>query len=118
MTDFCTSQGQPFFTLGMDELPHRPLLDSYTKTKFGSKERSFQKSWFKQYEWLKYLQDGDYCLCYPCRKFGMPSAKEKAFTETGFRNWKVAVERGRGLKKHDELSVHMAAVALWNEKKN
>ena len=39
----------------------------------------------------------------------------QVFTETGFSNWKVALESNRGLKKHDNSEGHKRAMARWDE---
>lgn len=41
-------------TPAADEAFHPPKHFSFPKTKFGSRERSCQHSWFETYEWLHY----------------------------------------------------------------
>ena len=48
--------------------------------------------------------------------FLIDSAKEKSFIQTGFTNWKIAMESGRGFKKHELSDTHMRAMATWKEK--
>ncbi|XP_028417407.1 zinc finger MYM-type protein 1-like [Dendronephthya gigantea] len=94
----------------------RPLLPHYPKKRQGSRERSFQSSWYKVFSWLEYFKDVDSCFCYPCQMFAKDSTKEKTFITNGFSNWKTAMESGKGFKKHEQSEVHMRAVASWKEK--
>ncbi|CAB4036306.1 Zinc finger MYM-type 1 [Paramuricea clavata] len=48
--------------------------------------------------------------------FAKDSTKEKAFIESGFSNWKTAMESGKGYKKYEQSEVHMRAMASWKEK--
>ena len=63
--------------------------------------------------WLEYFKDADACFCYPCQMFAKDSTKEKALIESGFSNWKTAMESGKGFKKHEQSEVHMRAMASW-----
>lgn len=47
--------------------------------------------------------------------FAKDSTKEKALIESGFSNWKTAMESGKGFKKHEQSEVHMRAMASWKE---
>ena len=80
----------------------RPILKSYPKKKQGNRERSFQSTWHDSFSWLEYFVNVDACFCYPCKMFSNNSIKEKTFIETGFSNWKTAMESGRGFKKHEQ----------------
>ena len=60
---------------------------------FSYVSRCFNPAWFKNYQWLEYSVEKDACFCYPCWLFGSASAigssrPEKAFTSTGFKEWK------------------------------
>ena len=48
--------------------------------------------------------------------FSKDSTKEKTFIETGFSNWKTAMESGKGFKKHEQSEVHKRAMVTWKEK--
>ena len=39
--------------------PFQPKGHTFSKKKIGDKNRSFQESWFKKYEWLEYSVDKD-----------------------------------------------------------
>ena len=93
----------------------RPLLEQYPK-KQGKRDRSFQSTWYDAFSWLEYFENVDACFCYPCQMFSKGSTKEKTFVETGFSNWKTAMESGKGLKKHEQSEVHIRAMASWKEK--
>ena len=41
------------------ESPFQPILKLYPKRKFGSRERSFQKDWFRNRNWLEYSRKED-----------------------------------------------------------
>lgn len=94
----------------------RPLLEQYPKKKQGKRDRSFQSTWYDAFSWLEYFENVDACFCYPCQMFSKGSTKEKTFVETGFSNWKTAMESGKGLKKHEQSEVHIRAMASWKEK--
>ena len=94
----------------------RPLLKQYPKKKQGQRERCFQSSWYDTFSWLEYFEDADACFCYPCQMFSKDSTKEKTFTQTGFTNWKTAMESGKGFKKHEQSDAHIRAMAIWKEK--
>ncbi|CAB3988081.1 Hypothetical predicted protein [Paramuricea clavata] len=94
----------------------RPLLKQYPKKRQGNRERSFQSTWYNAFSWLEYFKDADACFCYPCQMFAKDSTKEKAFIESGFSNWKTAMESGKGFKKHEQSEVHMRAMASWKAK--
>ena len=98
------------------QLLSRPLLSSYPKKKQGKRERSFQRAWYDSFCWLGYFENVDVCFCYACRVFAKDSVKEKTFTQTGFSNWKTAMETGRGFNKHQNSEVHVRAMACWRER--
>ncbi|MGH0124322.1 UNVERIFIED_CONTAM: hypothetical protein FKN15_032636 [Acipenser sinensis] len=53
-------------------------------------------------------------FCFPCRIFGSATAKyDKSFALDGFRDWKVALETGRGLAKHNSSQQHAENVQKW-----
>ena len=37
--------------------------------------------------------------------------KRKTFIKTGFSKWKVAMEKGKGFKKHEQSEIHKRAMA-------
>lgn len=49
--------------------PFQPILNVFPKSKFGSKQRSFQQSWYKLFPWLEYSPKENLAFCFPCRMF-------------------------------------------------
>ena len=105
---------------GSKSLSARPqsksLLSQYPKKRQGTRERSFQSTWYKSFSWLEYFEDSGSCFCYACQLHAKDSTKEKTFIKTGFSNWKVAMENGKGFKKHEQSEVHKQAMATWKER--
>ena len=102
-----------------DKIPKEPYQPSdldFPKSTFGNdpKQRSFNKSWFEHFPWLHYDQSKDAAFCFTCivalSKNMISSSKvEKVFTEFGYRNWKKALESGRGFLKHECSDPHKEA---------
>ena len=99
------------------EKPAQVRLESYPTRMFYNRERSFSRSWFNGREWLGYSVVADAAFCYPCRKFSIGSSanSDKAFTETGFTNWKTAMEKSKGFARHEASKEHMKCTSLWKE---
>lgn len=70
--------------------------------------RSFQPKWINDYPWIEYSRELDSVFCFTCRQFSTHNLVDRdiSFTETGFRSWKYALERGKGFHKHDTSSNH------------
>jgi len=100
--------------LGDDE-PCQPR-GTFPNTMFGKRERSFLDSWYHGREWLEYSVQRDAAYCYSCRKFiSSTSTGEHPFRLEGFRNWKTALEKGRGFSQHQASADHATSVSLWKE---
>ena len=90
--------------------------DKKTLASLTKKRRTFQPHWFKRFPWLSICTTDKkvYCIC--CRyskQNGLISFSkmgEKAFTETGFENWKKAVEK---FSAHSGSQVHREANLKW-----
>lgn len=95
--------------------PYQPVLKSYPRTLFGGRERCFSAAWYQSRPWLEYSVDRDACFCFPCRVFGVAFSENDTFVSTGFRNWKAALERDRGLQKHACSQTHLQASSSWTE---
>ncbi|XP_010667227.2 uncharacterized protein LOC104884300 [Beta vulgaris subsp. vulgaris] len=69
--------------------PYQPKLD-YPFSGPVKHRRRFQSTWFKNFpDWLEYSPSKDAAFCVPCYLFTeTPDARVKAFTLTGFKNWK------------------------------
>ncbi|KAI6649981.1 Zinc finger MYM-type protein 1-like [Oopsacas minuta] len=85
----------------------------YPKDSIG---RSFQQDWFIRFPWLEYSPSLDTVFWYPCRQFLSHGTKENVFKNIGFKNWKSAIEKRKGLCKHADSRVHLTAMANWREK--
>ena len=90
--------------------------DKKTLARLANKRRNFQPHWFKRFPWLSICTTDNkvYCIC--CRyatQHGLISFSkmgERAFTETGFQNWKKAVEK---FSAHGGSQVHREASLKW-----
>ena len=101
------------------EKPSQPTLN-FPKTKTGSKYRSFQKNWYNGRNWLEYSVSRDKAFCFACRKFGQTSnagglGSDMVFIEGRFNKWKVALEKDKGLLKHETSKTHLNAMNAWLE---
>lgn len=90
------------------------ILNEYPKQ---SNNRSFRASWYKQFKWLQYSPTKDAAFCYACVQFNPNGTKETAYTESGFRNWKNALDVKRGFPKHEKCQTHLQAMIMWEERK-
>lgn len=104
------------------EHPTQPFLKCYPSKKFQSNWRHFHSEWFSLFPWLEYSVTKDAAFCFPCRLFCTSSSSNNiggssVFTHTGFSNWKRALEKGSGLKLHDNSSTHKHCVVLWESYK-
>ncbi|XP_060870210.1 uncharacterized protein LOC132944779 [Metopolophium dirhodum] len=89
--------------------PHQPDLEFYPRSSFSGTQRSFQKSWFKLFSWLEYSPKFDLAFCFPCRMFNNSNGinvgqTDKAYTTTGYKNWKAATIK---FKAHQMSKVHL-----------
>lgn len=103
------------FSQRINQGPYRPMLKLYPRTIQGSKQRSFQKSWYEMYSWLEYSPLVDAAFCFPCRCFNgneiNTGQTEKVFTKTGFNSWYRASER---LKSHQMSRYHINSNTAMN----
>ena len=69
--------------------PTQPSCHNFPK---GRDKRSFQKDWFKQYNWLEYSLEKGRAYCFYCYLFRNGKDDDKfgyeAFTRIGFKQWK------------------------------
>ena len=56
--------------LTSDSFPTQPANISFPATIMGSKKRSFNPEWYRQYSWLEYSIEKDAAFCFACRFFG------------------------------------------------
>ena len=91
--------------------PCQPKLKSYPK---GQQNRCFQACWYSSFPWLEYSTKEDKAFCFACRNFSTSSSKsDAAFTKIGFDSWSKALEKNRGLKRHNSSSDHLLSMARW-----
>ncbi|XP_031329369.1 zinc finger protein 862-like [Photinus pyralis] len=86
-------------------------LVNYPKTNF----RCFRSEWYSRFSWLLYSEERDAAYCYACMQFQPHGTKEVAFTSSGFKNWKNALDV-RGFSRHEKSETHIRAMALWTER--
>ena len=96
--------------------PVQPILSSY---KNNHDNRSFQKQWFINRPWLIYSIKNDKIYCFYCRHFGSTSPlinrnQSDSFIR-GCNNWKSALDKKKGLPKHESSLAHITATANYNE---
>ena len=111
-----SEQEQPPGDLGTEK-PSQPVIE-FPKTMSDDHRRSFQKEWYRQFTWIEYSLERDAVLYFACLYILPPGFQnsDPAFTTTGFKNWKTALEQGRGLIKHVECQSHIKAYSAWKEK--
>jgi len=94
--------------------PSRPLLARYpAKIQCVRARRSFQSVWYDQHEWIEYSRQAKAIFCYACRGFSVSDIVDKAFTSTGFSNWKKAQYKDAGLTSHAKFGCHIQAYIAW-----
>lgn len=91
----------------IDGFPSRPILKNFPDTN----GRKFVSKWYSEFSWLEYSIMLDRVFCFACRHFnsGHIYARD-VFSIIGFSQWKHALEKGKGLKKHDSSVDHMIAM--------
>ncbi|CAN0846519.1 Zinc finger MYM-type protein 1 [Linum grandiflorum] len=71
--------------------PQQIRIPNFPKSGPATHLRSFQASWYSEFDWLEYSESKDAAYCLFCYLFAeKPSAKfrQDAFTSEGFRSWK------------------------------
>lgn len=94
------------------ESPAQPIID-FPKRSFGKQLRTFNKNWYQNRFWLEYSVSKDSAFCYVCRHFNTEN-REKLFTEIGFDNWKSALEKNKGILKHENSKTHKIALYKYD----
>ena len=89
--------------------PDSPSTLKLMKQKDGSRFRSLNPSWYKEFSWLHVCTMRKKVFCYYCLKayssglITVTDTKKMAFFSEGFGNWKKATERFR---VHQESEIH------------
>ena len=106
----------PFLYVRNLSKPNQPTDFSFPIRIQNGKGRSFQSSWFKTFDWLRYDEEKDAAFCFTCLKAVETKSlstkslsQSDAFTKSGFGNWKNALTKGdsnmkgaKGLYMHNE----------------
>ncbi|XP_078433038.1 uncharacterized protein LOC144704473 [Wolffia australiana] len=98
--------------------PFQPRLSKYpVNLKTG---RSFSASWFQRFAWLEYSIANDNAFCFVCYLFS-PSKQtahsSSQFITGGFKRWKNALEKNKGLIQHNNSIDHTDAIATMERRK-
>ena len=93
--------------------PNQPKHYQYLKSKYKETDhapRVFQLDWYRRYPWLHYSVQKNAAFCFYCCKYlkthDISERVEFAFTVTGFRNCKRALESKKGFIKHQSSGLH------------
>ena len=92
---------------GEDQLhPYHPKISlSLTKKQQGRQHRSFNVSWYRDFQWLTFCPSRQKVFCFYCRKaavkglFSSVSRIDSSLVTKGFSNWKHARERFQSHEK-------------------
>lgn len=95
------------------ELPRQPLLNPFPSKKYGKESRSFHSEWYGLFPWLEYSAQLDAAFCYPCRMFSTVTNEKSAFVTAGYTNWKKALDKESGFRKHDNSVAHKTCQTSW-----
>ena len=97
-------------------IPHKAsqTILSFPLRTFGKQQRGFNTSWYKTFPWLHYQEGSDSVLCFYClvadkRGLKISGYMDEMFTNTGFSNWKKAIEK---FEKHQTSKSHREAIDL------
>jgi len=109
----------------LDEGPIQPKLKTYPKTVYGvgktKRMRSFNSSWYDQFNWVEYSKIDDSVYCFPCRFFSFKTNSDLTFINVGYKNWKNAMSC-KGFIRHHNTDEHKKCLIAWlnykNNKKN
>ena len=95
--------------------PYQPVNIKYPKTKMDH-QQAFQPAWYSQFSWLHYLPSSDSIICHTCATANLKgllhldTRSESSFLSDGFRNWKNALCKNKGFRKHERSLCHKHAV--------
>lgn len=95
------------------EQPTQPILNPFPSKKYGKLSRSFNSDWYRLFPWLEYSARADAAFCYPCRMFSTGANEKSAFVNGGYSNWKKALEKDAGFRKHENSLAHKTCQASW-----
>ena len=96
----------------LPEKPNQPKSFCFPVKDQGKQKRSFRPHWFDEFTFLHYREQDDSVICHTCaladkrKLLTIDTRKEKIFLETGFSNWKKAIEKFRA---HESSATHKHA---------
>ena len=97
--------------------PHQPKLKQFPLKEVGKQKRSFNSKWFDGFKFLHYWEESDSAICHTCAVadkndlLKINTKKEKTFVETGFSNWKKAIEK---FLVHERSATRIHATEVLN----
>ncbi|XP_078427996.1 uncharacterized protein LOC144700473 [Wolffia australiana] len=98
--------------------PFQPCLSKYpVNLKTG---RSFSASWFQRFAWLEYSIANDSAFCFVCYLFSpskQTARSSSQFITGGFKRWKNALDKNKGLIQHNNSIDHTDAIATMERRK-
>ena len=83
--------------------------------------RKFSSKWFDRYWWLEYSFANDSVYCFPCFLFSSLRGTQNSggsFVTKGFRKWKHAMEKNKGIVQHNASTDHAASVKAMQGRKD
>ena len=96
---------------------HPKISLSLTTKQQGRQCRSFNVSWYRDFQWLTFCPSRQKVFCFYCRKaafkglFSSVSRIDSTLVTKGFSNWKHAREK---LQSHEKRQVHREAFYKYN----
>lgn len=113
-------QGPDDISQCASEGPRQPVLKKYPQKQMGARFRSFRPQWFGSFEWLEYSMSQDAAYCFPCRFFSTSKylhghVKKVPFVNIGYKNWKNALETGKGILQHEKSASHKDSHVRWED---
>jgi hypothetical protein len=97
--------------------PYQPRNIQFPARVIGNKKRCFRARWFDSYNWLEWDPITESAICHRCKMASklhlitFSHSREDAFTKTGFKNWKHALDK---FKEHQQSATHKEAVLKWS----
>ena len=99
-----------------NDKPVQPSRSTVTfpPTLYDCKKRSFNPSWYSDFQWLEYSVERNRAFCFACRHFTIGGARsETSFTNDGFGDWKHELGKNGILQGHSKCLTHTQAMSTW-----
>ena len=97
----------------LPEVPHQPPASCIPVQKLKNKTLRFQSSWYNEFPWLHFHESIGGVLCHTCvrashqRLSDFARCAENVFLNSGFSNWKKAIQKFRS---HEKSAAHKLSV--------